>query len=885
MSTRGSTSRTSKHTNVAVLQGSLKEAPQGTMPSVGVCTRGRARKAAVNAAAASLRTSTIPTRPRKFSIASIAAAANAIIEAASPSRKENKTSKIEEVTPQKPKKSSPSKVELASPIFASVMRIEANNLEDQIQEMKRLLEQLRLDNEEKNKKIEDLQKEMGDLRKEDSSVRHTSDAEDDEQSDDDKLPPKNNAVTYTEHQLHELISNTIKSQLSEGSSSNLRYVKPYRKRIDAPRMPYGYQPPKFQQFDGKGNPKQHIAHFIETCNNAGTNGDLLVKQFVRSLKSTAFDWYTDLGSESIDSWDQLENEFLNRFYSTRRIVSMSELTNTTQWEDEPVIEYINRWRALSLECNERLSETSAVEMCINGMDWDLLYILNGIKTRYFQELATRAHNMEITIKGHNKSRSSSSKAYGNMDKNLVDEGSKIISKETMVVNTNYSPFKVSPKLIDSSRDRPTLKELLAKKYTFPDSDWSGMLDDLLEKKVIQLPKPKRPEQVNKTIDPNYCRYHRMVSHPLEKCITLKEKIMQLAKDGKIILDIDEAVTTNHTTVSIDQPDAMNLHDQNEWCVYAIQFGSLEPIALHVRRASPIIQPVLQSVNSTLNDVDEAGWTLVSRRKRRGQQSIPYIQRAQLRRRRVEKVSQHSKRKNKSRETILEEIFSVDYLNHVSTHTITTLDIEENKHQDIASPENSSVFDKIRPSRKQIKLGHIKPPEAYYVFDKIRSSARKSRSSIFSRLGRAKPKEERHTRKCYYVLNRLGNTRVINNKKSFTAPPPKKMGAMLAGVATSTKSVFSRIVAIDHKPSHLTMPNQIDKEVQDNDDLQSVLCSCMKRVQMVDTVQKRFLKAKRRATSLASQQISFKFEDKVREEGASLTCQSKAGSNDGDATST
>ncbi|KAL9224851.1 hypothetical protein vseg_000846 [Gypsophila vaccaria] len=497
---------------------------------------------------------------------------------------------------------------------------------------------------------------------------------------------------------------------------------------------------------------------------------------------------------------------------------MSELTNTTQGEDEPVIEYINRWRALSLECKEHLSETSVVEMCINGMDWDLLYILNGIKPRSFQELATRAQNMEITIKGHNKSRSSSSKAYANMNNNHVDEGSKITSKQTMVVNTSYSPFKVYPKPKDSSHDRPTLKELQAKKYPFPDSDLSGMLDDLLEKKVIQLPEPKRPEQVNKTTDPNYCRYHRMVSHPLEKCITLKEKIMQLAKDGKIILDIDEAVTTNHTTVSMDQPDAMNLHDQNEWCVYAIQFGSLEPVTLHVRRASPTVQPVLQSVNSTSKDVDEAGWTLVSRRKRRGQQSIPYIQRAQLGRRRVEKVSQHSKRKNKSKETILEEIFSVDYLNHVSTHTITTLDIEENKHQDITSPQNSSVFDKIRPSKKHIEVGHIKPPEAYYVFDKIRSSARKSRSSIFIRLGRAKPKEERHTRKCYYVLNRLGNTRVINNEKSFTAPPPKKTGAMFAGVATSTKSIFCRIGTIDYEQSHLTMTNQVDKEVQDNDDL-------------------------------------------------------------------
>ncbi|KAH9602429.1 hypothetical protein KSS87_013028 [Heliosperma pusillum] len=103
----------------------------------------------------------------------------------------------------------------------------------------------------------------------------------------------------------------------------------------------------------------------------------------------------------------MENEFMNRFYSTRRIVSMSELTNKTQWEGEAVVEYINRWRALSLECKDRLSETSAVEMCINGMNWDLLYILNGIKPKSFQELATRAHDMEITINARNKTKSSS----------------------------------------------------------------------------------------------------------------------------------------------------------------------------------------------------------------------------------------------------------------------------------------------------------------------------------------------------------------------------------------------------------------------------------------------------------------------------------------------
>ena len=83
--------------------------------------------------------------------------------------------------------------------------------------------------------------------------------------------------------------------------SSLMYSKPYKKRVDNLQMLASYQPPKFQQFEGKGNSKQHIAHFVETCNNAGTERDLLVKEFVSSLWRNAFDWYADLEPESIDN--------------------------------------------------------------------------------------------------------------------------------------------------------------------------------------------------------------------------------------------------------------------------------------------------------------------------------------------------------------------------------------------------------------------------------------------------------------------------------------------------------------------------------------------------------------------------------------------------------
>ncbi|XP_009777919.2 uncharacterized protein [Nicotiana sylvestris] len=149
------------------------------------------------------------------------------------------------------------------------------------------------------------------------------------------------AALYVQ-QLQDMITNTIRAQYGGPSQSSLYYSKPYTKRIDCLTMPTNYQPPKLHQFDGKRNPRQHIGHFVKICSNAGMHGDLLVKQFVRSLKGNAFDWYIDLDPESIDSWDQLEKEFLNRFYSNRRTVSMIELTGTKQSKDELVVDYINR---------------------------------------------------------------------------------------------------------------------------------------------------------------------------------------------------------------------------------------------------------------------------------------------------------------------------------------------------------------------------------------------------------------------------------------------------------------------------------------------------------------------------------------------------------------
>ncbi|KAG8390921.1 hypothetical protein BUALT_Bualt01G0133900 [Buddleja alternifolia] len=351
-------------------------------------------------------------------------------------------------------------------------------------------------------------------------------------------------------------------------------------------MPMGYQPPKLQQFDGKGNPKQHVAHFMETCNNAGTDGDLLVKQFVRSLKGNAFDWYVNLEPESIDSWDQMEREFLNHFYSTHRTVSMIEFTNAKQWKDEPVVDYINRWRALSLNCKDKLSEISSVEMCIQGMHWGLLYILQGIKPRNFKELATCAHDMELSIANHGANFPLEDQRKKKKDFKKVEKYVKSSTKEPMVVKA--TPIKISTN--DKKHNEKvenqcvtyawvSLKEMQKKEYPFPDSDVSHIFQSRSTQRKLERQ--------------NYA----------------------LARDGKIILDNEDVANANHASIDVVTSDSQHKVpslSSSAKAPLALQFGSLEPAMVKILLAD---EGTMNEDNYVDKFEEDSEWILVTRRRR------------------------------------------------------------------------------------------------------------------------------------------------------------------------------------------------------------------------------------------------------------------------------
>lgn len=348
-------------------------------------------------------------------------------------------------------------------------------------------------------------------------------------------------------------------------------------------------------------------------------------------------------------------------------MSVNELTETKQKPGEPVLNFISRWINLSLYCPQEFVEKQLVGICANNMHYHILKNFLAVPPETFEEFSSKAHNIEHSYNLHERA-----------------DKKKNPKKDSSVNTTEVGPSKQAKDKKPQEKTKPkegdtnkvTLKQRKDKKYSFPYEDVIEILDDLLVKELIDLPEPRRPDEVGRTSDPKYCKYHRMLGHKTQDCWVLKDQIQGLVDDNTITLDL---------TPKSGKEKATNFT--------SIQFGSLPPVDLVTYGQIPVLEkaegcdlPSLSellsfydgSLNSsaTEDSVDEEGLSSVAKKTKKKMevchrallaeaQLIPLRKKNQRRRRR----NRRNRRANSG--IVIEEITALTTCNVAGVYASST----------------------------------------------------------------------------------------------------------------------------------------------------------------------------------------------------------------------
>ena len=87
-------------------------------------------------------------------------------------------------------------------------------------------------------------------------------------------------------------------------------------------------------------------------------------------------------------------------------------------------------------------------------------------------------------------------------------------------------------------------------YSFEDEHVVSLFKLLNKSNKLKLPEARRPKEVGKTDDPNYCLYYRILGHPIKSCYIFKD-VFQALIDAEVLKLRPEQknVTTNMTSLT------------------------------------------------------------------------------------------------------------------------------------------------------------------------------------------------------------------------------------------------------------------------------------------------------------------------------------------------
>src|SRR3954464_2586573 len=302
-------------------------------------------------------------------------------------------------------------------------------------------------------------------------------------------------------------------------------------------IPPKFKTPAFAKYDGVSCPKMHLRSYVRKIQPYTADKRLWIHFFQESLSGTQLEWYYQLESTNIRTWEDLVVAFYQQYqYNADLAPTRIQLQSMSMGPEESFKEYAQKWRDLAGRVKPSLTDRELVDMFMNTLTGPFYSHLLGSSSSGFTDLILTGERVESGIRSGKIQVATSSgtikKPYnGKNESNIV--GAVMVSDQAPTQQQRNNQRKQNAPKRQFTKINMTLAEVLPR---------------LLKEGLIALKDPPlKPNTSSHQYNPNAkCAYHSdSIGHDTNDCWPLKNKIQDMIDAGEIEFDPPKTHVPNH----------------------------------------------------------------------------------------------------------------------------------------------------------------------------------------------------------------------------------------------------------------------------------------------------------------------------------------------------
>ncbi|XP_060187222.1 uncharacterized protein LOC132616669 isoform X2 [Lycium barbarum] len=339
-------------------------------------------------------------------------------------------------------------------------------------------------------------------------------------------------------------------------------------------LPLGFKVPKFDKYDGQGDPMAHLKRYCNQLRGAGGKQELLMVYFGESLTGLASEWFIDQDFTKWRIWDDMAQDFVQQFqYNIDLVLDKKSLINLKKKTTENFREFAIRWREQAARVRPPLKESEVVETFIQTQDEEYYQHMLPALGKSFVEAIKMGEMIEdgirtgrivsfSTFKSTTHASESQSKNLGierdgNSDVAMIRSGQGQAPRgrhrqytQHQRRSPNYTQWRAatpqnphpSPQNFQASYNPHSRQEYGKRQrprdnFTPIGESYTSLFQKLRHLGLITPLLGYTPDPHSKSFDPTVrCAYHSDIQgHSTEDCRTLKREIERMIQEKLIVL--------------------------------------------------------------------------------------------------------------------------------------------------------------------------------------------------------------------------------------------------------------------------------------------------------------------------------------------------------------